>query len=746
LCAFGFTAQVLAADANNNELEEIIVTAERRTTDIQNVAASVSVRSGDELAAQGRYSTKQILEDIPGLTAVDNSSLNVGSADVQGLNITIRGITPATTNGGGTSPSGISPTAGVAVYVDGVYEGVGSGYDIDRVELLRGPQGTLYGRSATSGMLAFHTRNPSLDAFSGDAGVEIGNYDLKHVNAAVNLPVGSTFAVRVSGDYRDQGGAYNGQARTGMAKSTNGRVKALWKPNDDFSLLVGVAYAKNDNFSGGSSTKYSPITGAYTTIVSPIFPAQKIQHQYWAEATWNLGPVTLTYMPTYRNWEQDDHLLVDPSFFGTGYPQKQNFATPSDKFVTHEFRIASKDDAYVKWQGGVFAYDNKLRNSNHNFIEKPTGGEQAVLSDTKDKRNTSSLGVFAEATIPFTDALRATLGVRYDDAKVTVSENFYDLGPVATCGSPLVPPPIAPLCTGVATSVLPLAPVVPVNDFTVNFHNFNYKARLEYDLSAKNRIYGMLSSGYRPGDALIVVTRPGTPPVPTPVAAEKLTAFEVGSKNRFLEDTLQLNASLYYYRYQGFGTSYRTETPAPNDFSPFSGSTAIPLTVPAKNLGAEIELLYRASVNDRVGFNYTYNESKWYDKPAGFAAAQTETKRAVTPYTASANYEHVFTMPGNSTLTARIDGRYEAAHLQQNLHIDWLRLGYDQYANVGSRVIGNLSAVWASDGGHYTVGAYVRNIANKVYTSYNVGIDPNALTTFFSDPRTYGVTVSVRFR
>ena len=83
-----------AAQEAGNELEEVIVTAERRSTDIQNVAASVSVRTGEELATQGRYTTKQILEDIPGLVAVDNSSVNVGTADVQGNNITIRGITP----------------------------------------------------------------------------------------------------------------------------------------------------------------------------------------------------------------------------------------------------------------------------------------------------------------------------------------------------------------------------------------------------------------------------------------------------------------------------------------------------------------------------------------------------------------------------------------------------------------------------------------------------------------------------
>jgi hypothetical protein len=169
------------------------------------------------------------------------------------------------------------------------------------------------------------------------------------------------------------------------------------------------------------------------------------------------------------------------------------------------------------------------------------------------------------------------------------------------------------------------------------------------------------------------------------------------------------------------------------------------LTVPAKNLGAELELLYRMTAHDRLGFNYNYTESKWYDKPAGFAAAQTETKRAVTPSVVTANYEHVFNMSGGSTLSARIDGRYEAAHLTRNLHVDYLRIGYDQYVHQGKRTTGNLSAAWANNGGRYSVAAYVRNFTNVKYTSYIVGIDPTSLFTNYSDPRTYGALVSARF-
>jgi iron complex outermembrane receptor protein len=273
---------------------------------------------------------------------------------------------------------------------------------------------------------------------------------------------------------------------------------------------------------------------------------------------------------------------------------------------------------------------------------------------------------------------------------------------------------------------------------TANFHNFNYKARLEYDLTQKNMLFGMISTGFRPGDARIASRLPNLVP------AEKLTSFEVGSKNRFLDDSLQLNAGLYYYRYQGFPATYVPNTPRLDDFIT-NRQNIKDIVVPARLMGGELELLYRFTALDRVGLNYNYVESKWKDKPAAFAAAQPETKRALTPTTITANYEHLFKLAGGSTLSARIDGRYEAAHLTQNLHVDLITLGFEQYANVSSRTIGNLSAAWVSEGGRTTISAYVRNFTDKRYYGYTVGGNLRALDVTRNDPRVLGASVAVRF-
>jgi hypothetical protein len=194
---------------------------------------------------------------------------------------------------------------------------------------------------------------------------------------------------------------------------------------------------------------------------------------------------------------------------------------------------------------------------------------------------------------------------------------------------------------------------------------------------------------------------------------------------------------VYYYNYQGFHTFYQT-----NVFSPIS---FVNLSVPANNIGGELELLYRLTAHDRFGLEGNYVESRWYGKPAGFAAAYPQTDRAMTPYTITADYEHVFNLSDGSTLMARIDGRYEAAHDSTDLQAQYLAAGMEQYVHLNSRTIGNLSANWASNGGRYAISAYMRNFTNKQYTTYSVSADLTHLGVAFSDPRTYGAEASVHF-
>ncbi len=223
---------------------------------------------------------------------------------------------------------------------------------------------------------------------------------------------------------------------------------------------------------------------------------------------------------------------------------------------------------------------------------------------------------------------------------------------------------------------------------------------------------------------------------PNILTAEKLTSYELGSKNRFLDDSLQVNADVYYYDYQGFQTTYRVHA---EDISP------IPIAVPARNIGAEVESLYRITALDRVGLNYSYVESRWTNEPAPFEAAYPQKVRAIIPNTATGYYEHTFNLPGGSTLMAHIDGQYYSPHQTDNLHADLLAVGLEKYVEVGSQTIGNLSGTWSVKDGHLSITGYVRNFTNARYTTYTFQGSALSFGADWNDPRIYGAIISARF-
>src|SRR5690606_36348591 len=199
-----------------------------------------------------------------------------------------------------------------------------------------------------------------------------------------------------------------------------------------------------------------------------------------------------------------------------------------------------------------------------------------------------------------------TVGARYDDTKIVFSETAYE-NPYSLCGTILqgdLPPPIAMSCTGPGQSSLPPGPSLTVTDLPIKDENFNYKARIEYDVADGHMLYALVSTGFRPGDGGISRVISPPPVGPTLVLnifdAEKLTSFEVGSKNRFLGNDLQLNAAAFYYDYSGYHTAFVPDTPAP--FDPSNPGSMIRTTVPARVTGAELEALYRPTEHDLFTF------------------------------------------------------------------------------------------------------------------------------------------------
>lgn len=751
-------AHAQSSDGAVGTLEEIIVTAERRSENIQKAATSVSVRSGEDLITQGKYSLGSILEDVPGMAggAALSTLVAAGSGtDNPAAGLVIRGIP----SNSGVSSGITSVASAAAIYVDGVYEGLGGGYDIERVEALRGPQGTLYGRSATTGLVAIHTRNPQLGEFGGNVSLEAGNYDLRHFSGGVNVPVGDTLALRFAGNKYERDGflaEHGGDDPFGQSsEATDGRMKLLFAPSDAFSVLLAAAAQNNTTYTGGTTVYLTSPDSHYSVTPNSAGPSpgSNRYRQYWAEINWDIGFAHFTYQPAFRSWTSTNSQY---SRSALGWFDLYS-ATPKDDFWTHEVHLSSKPDSKLVWQVGTLYYDNKLENSSLQ-IRRPSN---AFFQNADIQRRTRALGTFAEATYPFADSWRATAGVRYDSTKVQVNEVF-------TTNTN---------CSGSATSATYCLPEVLATGILSGdagkrtYNNWTYKLRLEHDLTPDNLVYAMVSTGVSPGDVTMTVNS-ANQPTPKDITAETLTSYEIGSKNRFLDDALQINGSAYYYDYGAYQVAnVNVNGTIVNGYfvaaQPFRYEV---LSAPVTAYGLELEAVYQLTPNDRVGLSYSYNEAYFTDKDQRVAGTNAtfgdffgyDRIPGVAPHTAALSYDHTFHLFVGSTLTLHAATRWLSSRVltrvsKAQLSNATVAAAIQPWIETEAEYVSDLNATWTSRGGMYSVTAWMRNVFDNRYKTYvsatNIAnVNANNLATAFNtiaatpyDPRTYGVVVSVKW-
>jgi iron complex outermembrane receptor protein len=717
--ATGTSQAQTAKQEPDGAIQEIVVTAQRRAENVQKTGASVSVRSGEDLLKVGKFSLSSIIEDVPGITggaAFATGGTAGGGTDNPAAGLVIRGI-PSNTGAGGSTTS---TSSAAAIYVDGVYNGLGGNYDLERVEILRGPQGTLYGRSATAGLVAIHTRNPDLQDFGGVTSVELGNYGLQHYSGALNLPlVKDVLSVRVAGNYYGRDGFFD--ADGGAISSTEGRVKVLYKPSETFSLLLGAAFNDSTDHSGGRQIAVSPDPREVAFVdVNQIASVRVKTRQYWAEANLDLGFGTLTYMPTYRSFKNNGTLLVN----GVLGVLTQPISTDKNEFITQELRLASNPGSALAWQTGLFYYDNVLSNKSAAIL--PFG---LIYEDEVLRKKTKAYGLFAEATYPVMDTVRVTAGLRYDDTKVGVNE-LYTPGPILGGGAPFE---------------------LKGDAGKRHFTNVTYKLRLEHDLTPQNLLYASVSTGFSPGDVTVApkFTPTGIVLEALSIEAEKLTSYEIGSKNRFLDNKLQVNLAAFFSKYGAYQSAGINTNPngQPSVFTTLSS--------PLESYGLEFELTARPTPADVVKLNAGWTHARFVNKLADFAfwvandevsSTNTPGSQAPIPFTAALSYDHSFAFLGDGTLTLHGDVRYLSGHSGFYSTLDQAAApNVADNVHVKSATLGNLSATWAP-ADFVSLTAYVRNVGNHRYITKTLfSRDFGVYQPYVNDPRTYGAVLTVNF-
>jgi iron complex outermembrane recepter protein len=733
LCfVLGGLPSLYAQEPGNGEftLEEITVTAEKRVENVQKTPISVTAITGESIVENAQVTLESVLRYVPALQVQKSP---------QGGQIYIRGV------GANGDSNWVDPS--IALTLDNVYSGraesVFAGmYDIDRVEVLRGPQGTLYGRNATGGSINVITKNPGFKKFEADGNFQVGNYSLWHFDGAVNVPISDTFGFRIALLREHRKGYYtNG----GMESNpTAVRGKFLFEPTEDISMLLTLDYSHTDNLdnttvpmahAGGPPFFMWDTDPDNPWFVDSMHPADVKKDTFKTvslKLDYDFDWATLTFIPAYTHSSRfviTD--LIAGLFNGPGNPPKTSLGAGStmvENQYTVEARLSSPEKSTLKWVVGSFYLTTK------NQMAGDIGPSATVFTQYGNNHPASSVALFGQATYPVSDQFRVTAGLRYTkDSKST------DWG----IKSIYTAPGGTPYDTGLHTME---------NQYTA----ITYKAGVEYDLNAASMIYGQISTGYKSGG----FNTSSAPP--TTYKPEKLMAFELGSKNRFLDNRLQVNAEAYLYNYDKYQVQYpfHGPYPIPADNVPPTADPAgqfnqyIANAETGKNYGVDLEMKALITTNDQVDVTFAYQHARYGElvlhtevppnstlpQPPGppgqiVAYSLTGTPVANTPaWSGTIGYQHSFVLPNGGVITARGQSKISDGY--------WATI---EKHFEGSRQEGfhrsdaNLS--YAAASGVWSVNAWIKNIENDYQKTTIMPL----WRMMISDPRTYGATISIKW-
>ena len=530
-----FLSTSLVAQDEQYVFEEIIVTAEKRDESLQDLSQAVTVLSSEDLDNRQISSFVDISAIAPGV----NVAKNEGFKTV----ITIRGVGYETNQNAIATPS-------VSYHLDGIY--IASPYslqtefmDLERIEVLRGPQGTLFGQNSTGGAINVITSAPSLDESTSYGDVTFGDYSLLKTRASFNRPLNESVAVRASFITNKRDG-FTDNLSTGQdlddADSISARVRLLYQPSDTFRAnFTAQIFDENRN---GSAQK-----GLLDTTPNPRELRQDSQTEHKLEASlysavfeWDFDAYSIKSLTSY----QEDDILVrrdndrnDAAYLApfAQLPSEYDPETNKQTTITHEFNIVSAEPYMGKldWIAGFFYLDTEIDISIRERLDfawdgfdpivvsevLAFGGDVGFISDSKPERE--SMSIYGQGTWNHSDTLRSVFGIRYTEDEVysEVTNYFGRLG----------------------TDIL-----------QVDGSKMTTRLVIEKDLDENRMIYASLSKGYKPGGSNLTYGREDVvaPIVVLPTFEEEVVdAYEVGIKAELPGGRTRINSAFFYYDYEG---------------------------------------------------------------------------------------------------------------------------------------------------------------------------------------------------
>ena len=721
------TAHADAADAGSSatSLTEVVVTATKRTTSAQKTPIAMTVYSGEALADEG-------VHDLAGLSTIDPSVNLTKSAGA--AYIAVRGIASTDLTEIG-DPS--VPIARDGFFVNRSFSIATSMYDLERVEVLKGPQGTVFGRNSTGGLVSIVTAKPS-SQYGADASVTVGDYSQETVEGSVNLPVSDRLQLRVAGfdsahdGYRNQLGI---NQKGDSEDERSARISAAVQPVDHLKANVtlqidkvaGVGDVVDDQplqSGSGKSVNFSVSQSENFVSYQPSWTNTHTVRGRW-EFTYDALPfgASLYYGGGYdkASW---DHFL-DSSASASSLSQFVNHERPDT--WNHEIRISSPDTGRLTYQFGYF-YFNEVNNLNSYLVNRNGQFNNMDLIDFIYNVKTTSQAYFGTASYKLTDDLKVTVGARdTNDVKTRTGNAYLDLT-VASGGFLATPFPgcyFGPPPPGGCSHLVNTTP----GNGHIDETKPTYHLGLDWTWASNKLLYAKYDTGYKSGGFNSNGSAPSVAYGP-----ETVDSIELGSKNRFLDNHLQVNADAFYQDYKGYQASQFT--PA------LGGGPGIQNAGSAKISGVEFEVLYRSDVLGKISVNSTVMHTRFDDF---IALDSTSTPHQIggdklpnaPELTANIAWEKDFDA-FNGTLTPRADIKTSSSYFYSFFNT----LDTEQ----GAYTTANAALTFSPHNAKWSIQAFVHNLTDEVVlANAQRNYNSNLNTYQFQPPRTYGVKLSAHF-
>jgi iron complex outermembrane receptor protein len=723
---------VWAQDARDGQQampDDIIVTAQKRSQTTIDVPQSVSVVSGAMLEQQSATNFSDYLKDVPSLQLVQGTP-------GQGR-LVLRGV-----NTGGAAST-------VAVYVDetpfGSTTGLANGaelagdfdtFDIGRIEVLRGPQGTLYGASSLGGLLKFVTNAPSTARFEGKVlgGVEFTDGGEASYRGAgmVNIPLGDTLAFRASGSYRKQGGYIDSVGTAGSSvqsnindfKSYGGRASLLWKPDTKLSVRLS-AQIQNLDVDAPSYVEADPVTlkplydGLTQSQYLPAFSNVKYR-LYNATIEYDVGPATLTSATSYGEQLQSfraDYTANLSAALGGPYVYFDQL-TQNRKW-TQELRLASNGGDFFEWLvGGYYTHENARIFQNLKTAVPGTPGTLTPLAlpydlavYNLDSRYEEVAG-FANATLHLARWFDIDVGGRYSHNSQRADQ--------------------------VTSGVLLGASVI--DNLTSSDNVFTYSVAPKIKFGKQASLYARIAKGYRPGGPNVIPV--GAPAgTPTTFQPDTVTSYEIGFKGETADRSASIEASIYHIDWNNIQLAAVV-----NGFGINANGKG------ANVDGAEITATLRPTAGLMTSVNFALNDAKLSGNtdPLVVGAVKGDPLPFSPKYAVSVNADYQWKIAGD--VTASVGGSIRSLSRQSGNYDPAYLATYGHFAKVQAYEVLDLRASLSF--GRYAINAYANNLTNSAgITAIQgllgvAGLPRNvngAIGTSVVRPRTIGLNLTAGF-